>query len=215
MPSVHLTTIVFVGSRFHAGMFDERELCPSLGEIEMMETERKQESGRYSYSRGRYQFTISPERLTLSGPEIFPEEIVEATRMVIARLDKFNPLSAVTAVGLNCDSMFEQEELGCSGAHFCEKINNRSDVENLLGETVPLSESMTSTNFYFVKGSVRYGLRIEPHFGTQGKNLFFAMNAHQDMAGKRAIIESLDVLDGIRKYTKELHDCLIRKEGMS
>ncbi len=214
MPAMHLTTIVFVGSRFHAGMFDERELCSSLGEIEVMNTERKQESGRYSYSGGKYQFTVSSEQLTLTGPQIFPEEVVEATRTIIARLTKYSPLPVVASVGLNCDSIFEQEELSLSGIDFCNMLNSQSDVERLFGETIPLANSMTSTNFYFKADSVQYNLRIEPHLGTQGKNLFFAMNASQDMVEQQGIIECLEVLDGVRQYTKALHACLIHRENL-
>ncbi len=215
MPAFHITTIMFVGSSFHAGMFDERALCPFLGEIEVMDTERKEESGQYKYSRGNYQFSVSPERLTLTGPKIFPKEVAEATRAIIARLAQYSPLPIVTAVGLNCDSIFEQEELGLSGIDFCAMLNNKADIENLLGGVIPLGESMTSTNFYFAEDSVQYSFRIEPHFGTQGKNLFFSMGAHQDMSRKQEIIECMDAYDRIRTYTEKLHECLIRREGSS
>lgn len=210
MSAFHITTIVFIGSGFHAGMFDERELCHSLGEIETKDTERKQENGQYSYSRGNYRFSISPERLVLTGSKVFPKELTEAARAVIVRLAQYNPLPVVMAVELNCDSMFEQNELGSTGEDFCKALNHESNVESLFGSVIPLAHSITSTNFYFGADSVQYSLRIEPHFDTQGKNLFFSMNAHQDMTGKQETAECLDAVAGVRETAKKFHECLTR-----
>ena len=215
MSDIHVTTIVFIGKGFNAGMFDERELCPFLGDIDARSTERVEERGRYNYSQGSHQFSIFSERIELNGSGIFPQAVLAAAEVIIASLVKYNSLCAVEGVGLNCDSIFEREESALTGSDFCKALSNRTDVETLLGKTPPLAKVMTGMNFHFEIESVRYNLRIEPHFSTQGENLFVAINAYQNVAGMPELAECLETLAGVQEYTKELHERLAHRSQLA
>lgn len=212
MPAIHTTSIAIVGSGFHAGMFNEWQLCDHLGSLDTMESRRMNESGQYSYSQESYRFSISPQRIDVFGKGILPEPIIEATRMVITHLDKFKPLSTVRGVGLNCDSIFELEKWTMTGIEFCKQLNNESDIRELLGDIIPMENAMTSTNFYFDHGGIPYIMRIEPHHNSHGKDLFTSISTYQDLTGGQEPAEPMECLEAFgeaQACIERLHECLV------
>ena len=79
MPLETLSTLVFVGGQFATGMFDERDFCNGLGPLDR-EQIKAGPIGRFSYSQGKYDFWVAPDRV-----EIRCHELAVLPNALIAR----------------------------------------------------------------------------------------------------------------------------------
>ena len=208
MPIIHTSSVVIVGGEYAAHMFDERNLEEAFGDMDGKDTVRMGPVGRYSYARGTSLFAVTPERIDLrhNGDQILPEQLVQAAIAVAGVLESVSPVVRVTGLGLNCDSIFDEQEIGRTGIEFCEGRLIQDSTKSLIGVD---ELSASSARFYFSQSGVSYDVRIEPHFSSDGKNLFTAINGHQDVQENHEIPELLTHVDSMKQYVNHLHERLV------
>ena len=83
----------------------------------------------------------------------------------------------VTAIGLNVETSYLQHGDGPTGIDFCQGL---SDMERLTRIT-DSQRAFALTRLLYHRGGIRYTLRIEPHFESDGANLYVHLNAHQQL----------------------------------
>ena len=209
MPSGILSTLVFVGGQFATGMFDERDFCNELGPLEGNQI-KAGPIGRFSYSQGKYDFWVAPDRVEFRCHElaVLPNAPIAAAQKVIDRLEPARPAISISAIGINCDSVFQTQEIGQEGNILCDSLTD-----------TPLSQSLfekpfiSSVTFSFLSGAVRYGIRLEPEAQSQGKNLLVAINGHQDVTATDLLKEKMQAVEEVRNQVTGLYDRLSLLKG--
>ena len=204
MPTGILSSLVFVGGAFATAMFDERSLCEYFGDLDR-EQIKMGPVGRFSYARGKYNFSVAPERIDIqcNDPAIIPESLIRGVRTVLSVLEPAKKSIPVSGVGINCNAVFDPQEVGQEGNVFCQALMVNSISQDILGGNV---ESLAvGMNFRFLTKSVRYAIRIEPENSSQGKNLSVAINGHQDVAETDLLAKKLEAVDEVRDYVAAFH----------
>lgn len=205
----HLSSIVFVGNDFAAKMFDERKLFDAEPDRERQV--RVGPFAQFSYSSGSYQFACTPERIDLKyiGPSILPEEVIVATERVILALDNARGAISISGFGMNCDTVFEKQLIPTDGRSFCLGLVNRSNAQRLFDTSFTAEE-----RFRFTLNSVLFSVRIEPHWRSDGDNLFVSVNGHQSVSPNDTWDSKMTKVDTFRKMVSELHYKISTLEGV-
>ncbi len=206
MPTEILSSVVFVGSEFKAALFDERDLCDGFGPLDK-EPIRAGPIGRFSYSSGKYEFWIAPDRIDIRCREmdLIPQRLLDVTtHHVISVLEPIKKAIPISGIGINCDTIFNPRDIGQEGEQFCRTLTNTSLSQGLL----PEQTFDSAVIFAFLKGDLSYNIRIEPVKNSQGRNLFFAVNGHQNVVVTDLLEEKLKMAAMIREETRKLHDRL-------
>ena len=118
MPSGILSTLVFVGGQFATGMFDERDFCNELGPLEGNQI-KAGPIGRFSYSQGKYDFWVAPDRVEFRCHElaVLPNAPIAAAQKVIDRLEPARPAISISAIGSTATVFFKPKRLAKKGTY--------------------------------------------------------------------------------------------------
>ena len=205
---MHTSSLVFVGGEFPLTMFDERELFE--GKLDPNQL-KMGAFGQFSYSSGMYQFEIAPNRIGLkcTSPNIVPDEVVAAARAIINMLEPMRRAIRVSGLGMNCDTIIDQQSCGMRGVDFCSQLFG-SQVFHLVGAS-PTDTIGTSGQIHFASDDVRYHVRIEPHFNSGGENLYVAVNGHQKVEMTEQLDTKLNKVGAFRAYIESLHQRITNK----
>ena len=206
---LHTSSIVFVG-KFRDevfDMFDERDLFD--GQIDPGSRIRAGSIVQCAYASGKYQFRAVPDRIDVlaSDPEVVPEPLVEAARFVAEEIDVVRKVAPVSGIGMNCDTIFSRRLISESGARYCASLT-ALQVKALVG--VESASTMVRTRFNV--GSVEYDMRIEPHFQSEGENLYVAVNAHRTVNQADSLESVLKHTSAFREYVEDFHRRVIAHE---
>lgn len=197
----HISSMVFVGEEFAAKMFDERGLFG--GELDSDGQVKIGPIAQFNYSAGKYQFACTPVRIDLkcNGPDILPNEVVDAADTIAAVLERGRRSVSVSGFGMNCDTIFDRRLIYKDGKSFCLKLVNHSMSEYLFDRS-----SFTAEEQYrFVADNVHFSVRIEPHWESDGEHLFVGMNGHQIVSQNDSLESKITIADAFRKYVSALH----------
>ncbi len=198
-----LNSIVFLGEQFTTSIFDERTLFENIGQIDRDQL-KNGPLGHFTYGNGRYQLQVTPPRIDIKchGPEILPDELAEVASRIAEVLKPLIKVIPVTAIGINCDAVFELDVIGQSGTEFCGQLS----INPLSRKLIQHEPFFAATQFSFEDQQIRYTIKIEPHPNKKGKNLFVAVNGHQafteeddDLHGK------LSAIQHVSTYIAHLH----------
>ena len=214
MPRNYINSIVFVGREFDVSLFDEKELAPLLGPLDKNSV-KAGPIGNFSYSNGHYNFQITPDRIDVrhSGTTILPDAPIQASVKVIERLRPISGL--VTAVGINCDTFFSDEEIGKSGREFCQALIDNAQFQFLYegcSDAAPLS---ISTIFKGHPSGMQNTVRIEPKLHSEQQNLMVSFNGHQNVKAGDNLNEKLDAVGEVKKNVERIHRKIIESSGVS
>ena len=225
MPESINSSFVFVGGEFAASIFDERSLAEHMGTLDSQNQIKVGPIGQFSYDSGRFHFLTTPDRVSISStfdrsylskfdpngsepdvcrnPAIIPERLLAATKAVVRLLEQRGTVR-VSGVGINCETVFDQQEINQSGIEFCD-----SNLINPRSKDLIASESVTasSSRFNFEREKIRFEVRIEPHSASRGQNLFTAVNAHQDVDEGENLVDKIaaSVVDEVKDYLAEFY----------
>ena len=225
MPESINSSFVFAGGEFTASIFDERSLVEHLGNLDSQNQVKVGPIGQFSYDNGGFHFLTTPDRVSISStfdrsylskigpngskpdirmnPAIIPEKLLAATKTVSQLLDQRGTVQ-VSGVGINCETVFDRQEINQSGIEFCDLnlINPKS--KDLIGTESVVS---SSSRFIFERERIRFEVIIEPHSASRGQNLFTAVNAHQDVVEGESLVDKIaeSVVDEVKDYLAEFH----------
>ena len=134
MPTVILSSFVLIGGQFAAAMFNERDFCDEFGSLEKDQI-KAGPIGRFSYSAEKYGFQVVPDRIDIRcrDEDVLPEALIAAAQRVVERLEPARPAISVSAVGINCDTVFQTQEIGQDGVSFCRSLTDASLSQKICG----------------------------------------------------------------------------------
>lgn len=205
------SNVIFVGNGFERQFFDERGLFSAPMDSDYMAFSQAAE---YTYGSGRYRFSVLPNRIAIHEnlDAILSDELIKAADLVAAALKSQSRGHGVTGLGVNVDTILSQSDDGMTGIQFCSGL---SDTEQILGITHSPFEH-TQTHVVVLRGGVQYTLRIEPHNGSRGANLFLGVNGHQDVVPDDDIAAMLQKANSARGYIASVLSRLSNRfEGVS
>ena len=207
MALLHSSSLVFVG-KFPEDMFDERELFG--GRLDPGGRMRVGSIMECNYDGGMYQFHVAPDRIDLRAnvPDIVPETLIDAARFIARELESARRAVRILGFGMNCDTVFDRHLLGVNGLEYClslaaPQITTLIDAE--------LANSLTRVQF--IRDELRYEVRVEPHFISNGDNLYVAVNGHQEVNTDDSLDAKFQHIDAFRHYVEEFHRRIVKTEG--
>lgn len=199
MAQSYASSLVFVGA-FPSEMFDERELFD--GRLDAGQRLITGPIVQCSYASGKYRFRAMPDRvdLTATDPEIVPDALVGAARIIVAGIVDAHRAVHVSGFGMNCDTIFDRHSIGTRGADYCLKLADPTIM------TLVDAESLDAlTRARFEKDAFRYDIRFEPHVNSRGDGLLVAVNGHQDVDRAESLNDKLRQTGAFRAYVENLH----------
>ena len=227
MPESAASGFVFAGGEFVASLFDEHSLEEHLGNLDAKNQVRVDSLCHFTYSNGRFSFLVMPDRISIdfstlrksespSGNKtgnpvdtaIIPKELTAAAKSVVSVLEPYAERKAVrvSGVGINCNLIFNQQEIGLSGLEFCGSRLINPESRDLLGAE---SEVAPSARFKFDTGKIHLDVRMEPHFDSEGQNLFVAVNGHQGVVEEDSLSNKLLAVEDVEMYVAKLRSRIL------
>ena len=202
---LYVSSFVFVGN-FPENMFDERELFG--GRIDPGGRIHAGPVLQCAYAGGVYQFHAVPDRIDLRAntPNIMPETLVEAVQFIVKQLDPLRRAVNISGFGMNCDTTIDQHLIRARGRDYCFNLLARNKIRAIVDTEITNS----LTRVQFVKDAVHYNVRIEPHFQSDGNNLFVAVNGHQNINAQDSLGEKLQHTDAFKEYVEGLHRRILK-----
>ena len=193
---MYANTVVLIGDRFDPAMIKADDLFG--GAVDAGPT-LVGPLAQYSYGSSRCRFGLNPSRIDLGvlSPDIMPEELQTAAMDVASALDAIRVAVTVTGIGLNCDVALPRE----GGVALSNQMANLELMKTITGASTPQATTVAS----YERGELRYNVRIEPEVQSQGRNLFVAVNGHQNVGPNDLVRPTLAQFPAFREYVKELH----------
>lgn len=197
---MYVNAVVVVGDRFDPAMFKPAEqfFGGAVDPGQMLVGPIAQ----FGYRGGQCAFALNPGRIDLtmrSEHEVMPEELLAAGRELINTLMKIRSAVTITGLGLNCDTVFRAPP---TGVEIVDRLVRADAIRKVTGER---TSQVATTTIRYVRGPLTYSLRIEPEVQSAGRNLFIAVNGHQDIAPEHRLGTKLRHFPEFRKHVKDLH----------
>ncbi len=199
MAQTYMSSLVFVGGEFPLAMFDERALFDSHLDTDQL---KAGPIGRFSYSSGLYRFNVTPGRIDLicQNTDILPQAVVDSAKIIAEVIEPARGAVRVSGVGMNCDTVFNQQYCGMKGVSFCSRMFDPR-IADLVGAP-PID---TRAGVRFRKDEVLYDVRIEPEANSSGENLYIAVNGHQEVKPNDRLEMKMNHIGDFRAYVLALH----------
>ena len=212
MPTNVTVSLVFVGEEFSVNLISENDLESHLGELDTEGLIKVGPVGQFFYSSHKFQLTVAPDRIDLKGFNVafLQEELLSAARAIISVLNPVRNIVRVTGFGMNCDTLFQQNEVGQTGTSFCMERLISSDSLSFVGGEPYMA---TTARFCFLRPPIRFDVRFEPHLGSEGRQLVVAVNGHQEVSQQVPLLDLLDAVPTVREYVDGLHNRIFTPEG--
>ena len=199
MAQTYMSSLVFVGGEFPLGMFDERALFDGHLDPDQL---KAGPIGQFSYSSGLYRFNVTPERIDLACQStiILPQAVVDSARIIAGMIEPARGAVRISGFGMNCDTAFDQQYCGMSGASFCSRL-----FDPRMSILVDASSIDAFGRARFRKGELLYDVRIEPEVNSGGENLYVAVNGHQDVKPGERLEVKMNHMGDFREYVTAFH----------
>ena len=210
MPKNIISTIVFVGKELNTSMFDERGLQDMFGPLKGDQI-KAGPVGQFRYANGQASFSVTPDRVDIrcEGREILPPALQRAGMEVVRQLEPIRGL--ISAVGINCDTSFYQQEIGKEGYEFCQALT-ATELHRQIHEGHE-NVRITSVASTFMSGAIIYNIRLEPENASRGRDFFAALNAHQNVTLADDLTQKLTAIEEVRGQVEELHQHIQQSKG--
>ena len=197
------SSVVFVGSSFTRQLFDEHGLFTEPMAKDYVAVAN---TGYFTYGSNSYTFSVVPDRITLNhnSDSVLSDALLDAAGKVVSALEAQSQGHGVTGVGLNFDAVLPQSSGGATGIEFCKGMCNAEQIQSSIGS--PFHE--VQCQVVVMSGAVRYTLRIEPHLGSRGANLFLSVNGHQDVAATDDLTPKLSKAGSASEYIQSVLNSL-------
>ena len=102
---------------------------------------------------------------------------------------------------MNCDTIFEKQQIGMTGAEFCLQLVNHRTEELVGTPSISVCERVR-----FRCDVMLFDVRIEPHSNSNGDNLFVAVNGHQEVSIDDSLDSKLEQIGTFQEYVSSFHD---------
>ena len=192
-------------------MFDERTLESVFGPLEGNQI-KAGPIGQFGYAKGTYGFSVTPDRvdIRLSGRDIIPPSLLTAGEIVVEQLEPVRGL--VSAVGVNCDTVFDSQEIGKEGRVFCQGLTETDLFRRIYNDHTNVATLSVASAF---PGHIiqQYNVRFEPEGSSQGRDLFVAFNGHQNVAPADSLKEKLAAIEEVRRQVERFHQQILASRG--
>ena len=211
MPKSILSTIVFVGREFNASMFDERKLEAFFGTLKGDQI-KAGPIGQFRYTRDNASFSVTPDRVDLryGGREILPDALVKAGAEMVERLEPVRGF--ISAVGINCDTVFYSQEVDKEGNEFCQHLTASPLFQQVYRGYENLFTRSVASAFPGIAVE-QYNIRLEPEGASHGRDLFVALNAHQNVTLSDNLKKKLEAIAEVRGQVERLHQQILATKG--
>ena len=145
-----------------------------------------------TFAAGKHEYFSGPDRVSMKSlsDTIMPDELIESAQLVADKMDRLAAALKTTGMGFNFDGAIRQSVIGKRGIEFCRDLVT-SEVTRIAGS----NDFVTKHAIAFEKEGLQYNVRIEPHAGSRGEDLFFAINGHQNVNPGECL------LDKIKRHT--------------
>lgn len=210
MPKSIFSTLVFVGKEFNTSMFDERKLEGVFGPLRGDQI-KAGPVGQFRYTRDNASFSVTPDRVDIrhSGRDILPQTLLRAGMELAEQLEPIRGF--ISAVGINCDTVFYHEEIGKEGRKFCRDLTATDLFRQLYsGHSDVATLSVASA---FPGSDIQYNIRLEPENSSQGRDLVVAFNAHQNVNFADDLKRKLEAIEEVRSQVEQFHQQIIASRG--
>ena len=199
MAQTYMSSLVFVGGEFPLAMFDERALFDGHLDPDQL---KAGPIGQFSYSSGLYRFNVTPERIDLACQStlLLPQAVVDAARIIADVIEPARGAVRISGFGMNCNTVFDQQYCGMSGASFCSRL-----FDSRMSVLVGASPIDAFGRARFRKGEVLYDVRIEPEVNSGGEDLYIAINGHQDVKLEERLEMKMNHIGDFRAYVMAFH----------
>ena len=203
MPKSIINTIVFVGREFNASMFDERKLEAMFGPLKGDQI-KAGPLGQFHYSHDNASFLVTPDRVDLryGGRDILPPALMKAGAEMVECLEPVRGF--ISGIGINCDAVFYTQEIGKEGRFFCRELTASPLFQQLYRGYNELATMSVASAFPGI-AIKQYNVRLEPESVSQGRDLFVAFNAHQDVTLSDNLTKKLEAIAEARGEVERLH----------
>jgi len=201
------SSIIFVGE-FPSVFIDERELFD--GQVDSKSVVKVGPVVQCTFAGGQHEFLSTPDRVSIRSfsEAIMPDDLVETAKLIASKMDTLAAALKTSDMGFNFDGAIRQSAFGKSGIDFCRDL-----VTNEVTRIAGTNDFIPKHAIAFNKGGggdLQYNVRIEPHAGSRGEDLFFAINGHQNV---NSGVRLLDKLNCCREFIKHTQGLLNRLEN--
>ena len=190
------SSVVFEGGDFARPSFDERQFFG--GELDREQTAFSATLGQFYYSSGA-RFFIAPDRVSLDAQGIWPDELQDAVSRIESTF-KALPTQKVRTVTLIFQAIFRQQVDSPTGIDFCKGLMNAKALSDVLGYE-PRYVLPRATLLW---GGRQHEVRLEPHFGSGGANVYLNVRAPQDVEPSSDLSTMLNGMPDMRTYLTQL-----------
>lgn len=207
MPKNYTSSVVFVGRNFNISLFDERDLVGEFGSLKQGDQIKAGPVGRFNYEHG-YHFSVVPDRIDIrhTGQDILPEPLLTVGKKIAHKLEHL--IGFVSAVGINCDTVFDSHEVGMRGSAFCGALTENHLFRRIHKGCPNAATLSVATTFKLDGGRIhQYNLRFEPDKQSAHERLHVSFNAHQNVTIEDKLTEILDesTINEVRSQIEQLH----------
>ena len=195
-----ICSVVIVGDRFAASMFDHRALFGGA-----VDADSQMVAGpfaQYIYQGGLYSFRVVPNRIDISAnrsEEVLPAVLMEAVEAVGASIEQVRSAVVVSGLGLNYDApMSVAVDRGVQriGEEYCRGLFGEGVLSGIT-EAEPTGVEARARLVWTI-GAMRYAVRIEPEEASGGERVFVGINGHRNLTVDDTFESALAEADAFR-----------------
>ena len=199
-------SVVIVGDRFAASMFDHRALFG--GAVDGDSQVVAGPLALYTYQGGLYSFRVVPNRIDVSAnrsEEVLPAVLMKAVQEVGTSIERVRSAVVVSGLGLNYDApMSVAVDRGVQrvGEEYCRGLFGE-EVLSRITEAEPTSVDARARLVWTI-GAMRYAVRIEPEEVSGGERVFVGINGHRSLTVDDTFESALADADAFRRNVEAI-----------
>ena len=197
------STIVLVSEagEFQRVLFDETRLFGAT--LDLDQRTILGPIAEFNYGSGAYQFFVTPDRVSLAekADVVISSRLVEAARVIADALQtRHRPHHPVSAVGFNFEARFPGGPSSTTGGDFTSRLVNLEQLRQLTDSDPKYAYPRVVNH----QSGLRYDIRLEPLFDTDGTDLLLAVNVHQDVTSEDNLMIKISAVEDARDYLSSL-----------
>ncbi|MDE0037655.1 MAG: hypothetical protein OXU77_08855 [Gammaproteobacteria bacterium] len=204
--SGHVCSVVIVGDRFAASMFDHQALFGGAVDVDSQMVAGP--FAQYTYQAGLYGFSVVPNRIDVRAhrpEEVLPAVLMEAVGKVGSSIEQVRSAVVVSGVGLNYDApMSVAFDRGAQriGEEYCRGLFGEGVLSRITNAELTGVEARA--RLVWSDGAMRYAVRIEPEEASGGERVFVGVNGHQNLTVDDTLASALAEADAFRRNVEAI-----------
>lgn len=191
------SSVVFAG-KLHSVFLDERELFDGQVDTTIRKTDLLLQC---TFAEGRHELLFDPNKVSVTtfSDTIMPGELIEAATLIAGKMEALSSIIKILGVGFNHTEIIRRNGIGKRGIDICGTL-----ITDELSRIVGKEEIFPLCAAEYDMGGFRYKVRIEPFIESEGDDLFFNANGHQDVTSRDSLLDKLQRIDEFAGYMQGL-----------